>query len=361
MYEVLSDVNSRQDIMDERISNLEDRINSIQVSLDVLPDILTRCIQQQFEFNNFQTTFGQHNVNQQQPHHQPSSQQQSSSLTTSLKQPIQPQNQQPLALTHQQQPQQPSSFQDGDFASLQIVSTPSPNNPPGTVASLANNAPVMTGQQPKSTTGVPYANAQVWQYPPQQQQQNTVPSTTSPNWQTNNPVPPAPTTIGQSKPNLQSHIMNRPSPSVHPHQHQAALISAPTSSSTVTMTPSSSNAPPANSQLLSAHQQAPQLSQGQPQHIAPPPAYHIAAQSAGRVTSTNIPTIAPPPPLPPRSQLDSSAKSMSSSLTGTVSEAASATSGISSTSNVGFQPQQPSVRNRHSHHQDQHSGPNNTS
>lgn len=28
--------------MDERIANLEDRINSIQCSLDVLPDILTR-------------------------------------------------------------------------------------------------------------------------------------------------------------------------------------------------------------------------------------------------------------------------------------------------------------------------------
>ncbi len=42
VYEILSDVNSRQDIMDERIANLEDRINSIQCSLDVLPDILTR-------------------------------------------------------------------------------------------------------------------------------------------------------------------------------------------------------------------------------------------------------------------------------------------------------------------------------
>jgi len=349
--------------MDERISNLEDRINSIQVSLDVLPDILTRCIQQQFEFNTIQTSFGQLNTNQQ-PHHQTSSsQQQNSVLSTSLKQPIQPQNQQPLALTHQQQ-QQPSSFQDGDFASLQIASTPSPNNPPGTGASLANSTTVMSGQQPKSTANMPYSSNQVWQYPPQQQQQNTnvsVPSATSTNWQTNSQAPPAPTTLGQSKQNIQSHIMNRPSPSVHPHQHQAALISAPTSTSAVTLTPSSSNAPPANSQLLSAHQQAPQLPQSQPQHIAPPPAYHIAAQSSGRITSTNIPTIAPPPPLPPRSQLDSSAKSMSSSLTGTVSEAASATSGISSTSNVGFQPQPPSVRNRHSHHQDQHSGPNNAS
>ncbi len=44
VYEILSDVNSRQDIMDERIANLEDRMNSIQCSLDVLPDILSRYI-----------------------------------------------------------------------------------------------------------------------------------------------------------------------------------------------------------------------------------------------------------------------------------------------------------------------------
>ncbi len=42
MYEVLSDVNSRQDIMDERIANLEERMNAIQCSIDVLPDIMTR-------------------------------------------------------------------------------------------------------------------------------------------------------------------------------------------------------------------------------------------------------------------------------------------------------------------------------
>ena len=44
VYEVLSDVNSRQDIMDERIASMEDRMNSIQCSLDVLPDILTRSV-----------------------------------------------------------------------------------------------------------------------------------------------------------------------------------------------------------------------------------------------------------------------------------------------------------------------------
>ena len=341
--------------MDERISNLEDRINSIQVSLDVLPDVLTRCIQQQFEYNNVQTSFGQHMATpgQQQSHYQiPAVAPQQQNSAALIKQPIQPQStnqaQQPLALTHQQQ-QQPSSFQDGDFASLQIASSPSPNNPPG--ATLANSTTIMSGQQ-KSAANVPYPNNQpVWQYPPSQpQQQNlsgsVLPSTTSTNWQTNNPALAAPVTLGQSKQNIQSHVINRPSPSVHPHQ--AALISAPTSSSAVTMLSSSPNAPPSNSQLLSAQTQAQQLPQGQ-QHTAPPPAYHIAAQStAGRSTSSNIPTIAPPPPLPPRSQHEASAKSMSSSLSG--AESVSNTAGVP---NVGFQPQQSSIRNRHSHHQDQ--------
>jgi len=49
VYEILSDVNSRQDIMDERIANLEDRINAVQVSLDVLPDLLTRYAMEQIK------------------------------------------------------------------------------------------------------------------------------------------------------------------------------------------------------------------------------------------------------------------------------------------------------------------------
>jgi hypothetical protein len=31
-----------QDVMDERIANLEDRLNAVQVSLDLLPDLLSR-------------------------------------------------------------------------------------------------------------------------------------------------------------------------------------------------------------------------------------------------------------------------------------------------------------------------------
>jgi len=35
-------VSSRQDIMDERLATLEDKIANIQVTLDLLPDTLTR-------------------------------------------------------------------------------------------------------------------------------------------------------------------------------------------------------------------------------------------------------------------------------------------------------------------------------
>ena len=376
VYEVLSDVNSRQDIMDERISNLEDRINSIQVSLDVLPDILTRCIQQQFEFNNFQP-YGQHNTSQQQHHHQTSSsqsQQQTASLSTSIKQPIQPQHhqQQQLALTHQQQ--QPSSFQDGDFATLQLASSPSPNNQTTIPGSGANNTTTMSGQQQQqqsTTTTVPYASSQpqIWQ---QQQAANvSVPSTASSNWQTTNPALSAPATIGQSKQSIQSHIINRPPPSVHPPQHQIAPASASSASSAVTLTSSSTippgSQPPTNSQPFPAHHRTTQPPQMSQQHMPPPPAYNLSAPSTGRTTSSSIPTMAPLPPLPPRSHLDSSGKPASCGGAGNAPipsgvSSGGTTAGVSSVPTSGFQHQQSKTdKSRHSHHQDQHKGPNTTS
>ena len=42
MYEIVSDVNSRQDIMEERLTCLEEKLTSIQLSLEMLPDLLTR-------------------------------------------------------------------------------------------------------------------------------------------------------------------------------------------------------------------------------------------------------------------------------------------------------------------------------
>ena len=42
MYEIVSDVNSRQDIIEERLTCLEEKLNNIQLSLELLPDMLTR-------------------------------------------------------------------------------------------------------------------------------------------------------------------------------------------------------------------------------------------------------------------------------------------------------------------------------
>lgn len=46
VYEIVSDVNSRQDIMEERLTCLEEKLSNIQLSLELLPDMLTRCLQQ---------------------------------------------------------------------------------------------------------------------------------------------------------------------------------------------------------------------------------------------------------------------------------------------------------------------------
>ena len=42
VYEIVSDVNSRQDIMEERLTCLEEKLSNIQLSLELLPDMLTR-------------------------------------------------------------------------------------------------------------------------------------------------------------------------------------------------------------------------------------------------------------------------------------------------------------------------------
>ena len=42
VYEIVSDVNSRQDMIEERLTCLEEKLNNIQLSLELLPDLLTR-------------------------------------------------------------------------------------------------------------------------------------------------------------------------------------------------------------------------------------------------------------------------------------------------------------------------------
>ena len=45
MYEIVSDVNSRQDMIEERLSCLEEKLNNIQLSLELLPDMLSRSVE----------------------------------------------------------------------------------------------------------------------------------------------------------------------------------------------------------------------------------------------------------------------------------------------------------------------------
>lgn len=45
VYEIVSDVNSRQDLIEERLSCLEEKLNNIQLSLELLPDMLSRVLQ----------------------------------------------------------------------------------------------------------------------------------------------------------------------------------------------------------------------------------------------------------------------------------------------------------------------------
>lgn len=51
VYEIVSDVNSRQDIMEERLTCLEEKLSNIQLSLELLPDMLSRCLQQHSNYN----------------------------------------------------------------------------------------------------------------------------------------------------------------------------------------------------------------------------------------------------------------------------------------------------------------------
>jgi len=44
VYEIVSDVNSRQDIMEDRLATLEEKLSNLQLSIDLLPDTLNRVL-----------------------------------------------------------------------------------------------------------------------------------------------------------------------------------------------------------------------------------------------------------------------------------------------------------------------------
>lgn len=49
VYEIVSDMSSRQDALEERLSGLEDKLVAIQEQMELLPDVLTRCLTQHAE------------------------------------------------------------------------------------------------------------------------------------------------------------------------------------------------------------------------------------------------------------------------------------------------------------------------
>nr|XP_036218110.1 small conductance calcium-activated potassium channel protein isoform X8 [Bactrocera oleae] len=49
VYEIISDMSSRQDAIEERLTNLEDKLQSLQDHLETLPDVISRCLTQHQE------------------------------------------------------------------------------------------------------------------------------------------------------------------------------------------------------------------------------------------------------------------------------------------------------------------------
>ena len=45
VYEIVSEINSRQDIIEEKMVTLEEKLVTLQISLDSLQDTLHRCIE----------------------------------------------------------------------------------------------------------------------------------------------------------------------------------------------------------------------------------------------------------------------------------------------------------------------------
>ncbi|XP_071449550.1 small conductance calcium-activated potassium channel protein isoform X1 [Hetaerina americana] len=46
VYEIVSDMNTRQDVLEERLTGLEDKLAAIQEQVEMLPEVLARCIKQ---------------------------------------------------------------------------------------------------------------------------------------------------------------------------------------------------------------------------------------------------------------------------------------------------------------------------
>ncbi|KAL7639061.1 UNVERIFIED_CONTAM: hypothetical protein RMT77_010595 [Armadillidium vulgare] len=49
MYEIVSDMSGRQDLLEERVGTVEERLTTIQEAVDALPDVITKCLQKHQE------------------------------------------------------------------------------------------------------------------------------------------------------------------------------------------------------------------------------------------------------------------------------------------------------------------------
>lgn len=50
MYEIVSDMSTRQDTFEDRIATMEDKLANLQEQLDLLPDLIASRIQAQVRF-----------------------------------------------------------------------------------------------------------------------------------------------------------------------------------------------------------------------------------------------------------------------------------------------------------------------
>ncbi|CAG4943968.1 unnamed protein product [Parnassius apollo] len=49
VYEIVSDMSTRQDTIEERLTSLEEKLTALQEQMNTLPDVMARCFQQHFE------------------------------------------------------------------------------------------------------------------------------------------------------------------------------------------------------------------------------------------------------------------------------------------------------------------------
>lgn len=70
VYEIVSDMNSRQETVDDRITTIEERLVALQEQIDNLPELISRSLQQMQRAFQQQNSLENASLQQQQPRHQ---------------------------------------------------------------------------------------------------------------------------------------------------------------------------------------------------------------------------------------------------------------------------------------------------